>query len=51
VSSIIKAVRMILFRPRRAFLLGRIGIATLLFSVLIKCRPLPAALLLFFSRG
>jgi hypothetical protein len=38
---------MILFRPRRAWLLGRICMATILLSLVIKCRPLPAALTLF----
>lgn len=35
---------MILFRPRRAWLLGRIVLATILLSVVIKRRPLPSAL-------
>jgi hypothetical protein len=38
---------MILFRPRRAWLLARIGVATILLSVVIKCRPLPATLTFF----
>jgi hypothetical protein len=45
-----RAVALILFRPRRAWLLGRIGLATILLSLLIRLRPLPSVLA-FFSVG
>lgn len=46
-SKFPKAVALILFRPRRAWLLGRIGVATILLSLLIRLRPLPSALAFF----
>ena len=46
-SNVPKAVALILFRPRRAWLFGRIGLATILLSLLIRLRPLPSALAFF----
>ena len=46
-SNAPRAVTLILFRPRRAWLLGRIGLATILLSLLIRLRPLPSALAFF----
>jgi Transglutaminase-like superfamily len=47
VSNVPRAVALILFRPRRAWLLGRIGLATILLSLVIRLRPLPSALASF----
>jgi len=38
---------LILFRPRRAWLLGRIGLTTILLSLVIRLRPLPSTLAFF----
>jgi hypothetical protein len=47
VSKIERAVRLILLRPRRAWLLARIAVATIKLSGVLRFRPLPSALGMF----
>ena len=46
-NSILRAGRLILVRPRRAWLMGRIGVSTMLLSSIIRFRPLDSVLRLF----